>query len=398
MHSSMDKFDRASGSRFERLLFNNRIIFLLCCLVVTMFLGLKALDVRVNADFNDTIPTHQPFIVNYLNHYNELQAQANAIQVSVTANNGTIIDQHYLAVLAKINDRVFLLPGVDEAFMTSLWTPNTRWYAVTPDGIDGGPVISSGYDGSQQQLEVVRQNILKTGRVGSLVSADFKSSMIYVPLLEKNGLTGKPLNYGDLARQLNSIRNEYASQGVTLRILGFAMIVGDMINGIDKVLTFFALSILIATTFLYWYTRCVRSTLLVVFASLTAVIWQMGFLSLLGFDLTPYSVLVPFLVFAIGNEPWRTENEWCYPGYWPRYPSADRGPLYIPQTVPGWVCGFDMRHDQFRRFDDYKNNRHPAACVDRQYRRRHLDHYQSYDAADHAQLYRRQQNSGFAID
>jgi predicted RND superfamily exporter protein len=300
VHSSMDQFDRSSGSMFERLLFNNRAIFLVCCLIATGFLGFKALDVRVNADFNDTIPTHQPFIVNYLNHYADLQAQANAIQISVTANSGTIIDPHYLEVLAKINDQVFLLPGVDEPFMTSLWTPNTRWYAVTPNGIDGGPVMSSGYDGSAPQLATVRRNILKTGRVGSLVSTDFRSSMIYVPLLEKNGLTGQPLNYGDLARQLNTIRNEYASQGVTLRIVGFAMIVGDMINGIDKVLTFFAISILIATIFLYWYTRCVRSTLLVVFASLTAVIWQMGFLSLLGFGLTPYSVLVPFLVFAIG--------------------------------------------------------------------------------------------------
>jgi predicted RND superfamily exporter protein len=300
VQSRIDQFDRSSGSIFERLLFNNRGIFLLCCLAVTLFLGLKALSVTVNADFNDTIPTHQPFIINYLNHYDDLQAQANAIQISVTANNGTIIDRHFLSVLEKINDQVFLLPGVDEPFMTSLWTPNTRWYAVTPDGIDGGPVISSGFDGSPQQLEIIRQNILKTGRVGSLVSTDFKSSMIYVPLLEKNGLTGQPLNYGDLARQLNAIRNEYAGQGVTLRIVGFAMIVGDMINGIDKVLTFFAISILIATVFLYWYTRCVRSTLLVVFASLTAVIWQMGFLSLLGFGLTPYSVLVPFLVFAIG--------------------------------------------------------------------------------------------------
>jgi predicted RND superfamily exporter protein len=40
--------------------------------------------------------------------------------------------------------------------------------------------------------------------------------------------------------------------------------------------------------------------LLVVTASLVAVTWQMGCLPLLGFDLNPYSVLVPFLVFAIG--------------------------------------------------------------------------------------------------
>ena len=161
-------------------------------------------------------------------------------------------------------------------------------------------MISGDYDGSPQQLAIVQSNIFKTGKVGTLVSPNFTSSMIYVPLLEFNNLTGKPLNYGDLARRLNDLRTKYAAQGVTLHIIGFAMVVGDMINAIDEVLVFFGISIVIATCFLFWYTRCVRSTLLVVFASLTAVIWQMGFLKLLGFDLTPYSVLVPFLVFAIG--------------------------------------------------------------------------------------------------
>jgi hypothetical protein len=50
----------------------------------------------------------------------------------------------------------------------------------------------------------------------------------------------------------------------------------------------------------FWFTRCVRSTLLVVTASLVAVVWQLGLLPVLGFALDPYSILVPFLVFAIG--------------------------------------------------------------------------------------------------
>jgi len=299
-HRNIEDFDRESGSFFERGLFNNRIVFLVLCLAVSIFLGINAFKVHINADFNATIPTHQPFIVNYLKHYDDLQAQGNAIEIAVTADRGTILDQHYLQVLAHINDAVYLLPGVDRPFMTSLWTSNTRWIAVTPDGLNGGPVIGGSYDGSPAQMDLVRRNILKTGRVGSLVSNDFRSSMIYVPLLETNNLTGKPLDYGDLSRRLNSIRAQYAAQGVTLHIIGFAMIVGDMINGIDKILAFFGLSIVIATAFLFWYTRCVRSTLLVVFASLTAVTWQMGLLSLLGFGLTPYSVLVPFLIFAIG--------------------------------------------------------------------------------------------------
>jgi predicted RND superfamily exporter protein len=160
-------------------------------------------------------------------------------------------------------------------------------------------VIAETYDGSAAQLGLVRQNIQKTGKVGELVSTDFSSSMIYVPLLD-TGSAGKPLDYGQLARQLDNIRNEFAGQGVTLHIVGFAMVVGDLINGITKILAFFLASLLIAGAMLFWYTRCWRSTLLVITASLTAVTWQLGLLPLLGFDLNPYSVLVPFLVFAIG--------------------------------------------------------------------------------------------------
>src|SRR6185369_13775438 len=57
---------------------------------------------------------------------------------------------------------------------------------------------------------------------------------------------------------------------------------------------------LIAVAVLYGYTRCLRSALLVVLCSLTAVVWLLGLLPTLGLELDPYSLLVPFLMFAIG--------------------------------------------------------------------------------------------------
>ncbi|MFP5443140.1 MAG: efflux RND transporter permease subunit, partial [Betaproteobacteria bacterium] len=85
-----------------------------------------------------------------------------------------------------------------------------------------------------------------------------------------------------------------------IHITGFAKIVGDLIDGVRAVLVFFAMAVAIATAMVFWYTRCIRSTLLVVLASLVAVVWQLGLLPLLGYALDPYSILVPFLVFAIG--------------------------------------------------------------------------------------------------
>lgn len=52
--------------------------------------------------------------------------------------------------------------------------------------------------------------------------------------------------------------------------------------------------------FVYFYTRCLRSTLLLVGIAVAGVVWLLGLMELLGYELDPYSILVPFLIFAIG--------------------------------------------------------------------------------------------------
>jgi len=51
---------------------------------------------------------------------------------------------------------------------------------------------------------------------------------------------------------------------------------------------------------LYWYSRSMRSTYIPVLCSVVAVVCGLGLLHLLGYGLDPYSMLVPFLIFAIG--------------------------------------------------------------------------------------------------
>jgi len=51
---------------------------------------------------------------------------------------------------------------------------------------------------------------------------------------------------------------------------------------------------------IFGYTRCLRSTALVILCSIVAVVWQLGLVAALGFSLDPFSILVPFLIFAIG--------------------------------------------------------------------------------------------------
>ena len=291
-------FDRNSGSWAERLLFNHRWLVMLVCLVVTLVLGYQAFGLKMNASFERMIPGKHPFVVNYQKHKTDLSGLGNTLRIAVTAPKDTVFEAGYMDTLRRLNDELFLLPGVDRSFMKSLWMPATRWMGVTEEGLEGGPVIPDDYDGSPKSIEQLRANVMRSGEVGTLVAPDFRSTVIVVPLMEANG--EQRLDYRALSDRLEQLRTKYEAEGVKIHITGFAKIVGDLLDGLQQVLLFFAVAIAICTAVLYWYTRCVRSTLLVVICSLIAVVWLLGMLPTFGFELDPYSVLVPFLVFAIG--------------------------------------------------------------------------------------------------
>jgi hypothetical protein len=304
-------FDLNSGNLLERLVFNNRLMLVIACAIATVVLGFfAATKLQLNASFEKMIPQGQPYIKNYLTYQKDLRGLGNAIRVVVENANGDIFDPAYLEVLRQINDELFLTPGVDRAWVKSLWTPAVRWSEVTEEGFRGGPVMPDSYDGSPKSVEQLRQNIARAGIVGSLIANNMKSSMIFVPLLDKDPRTNQRIDYQGLSKVLEEkIRAKYElGQGgdakgapkVKVHVIGFAKLIGELIDGLVKVMMFFGIAAVIATVIIYFYTHCVRSTALVISCSIVAVVWQLGLVALFGFELDPFSILVPFLVFAIG--------------------------------------------------------------------------------------------------
>lgn len=292
----------------ERLVFNNRPAVILLTLLVSLFLFWQAAQVRPATSFEKMIPLKHPYIEKMLEYRDDLANLGNSVRISVEAVDGDIFDAEYMETLRQISDEAFYIPGVERSGVRSLWSPNVRWTEVTEEGFDGGEVIPQTYDGSAESMEELRSNILKSGQVGRLVANNFKSSIVEIPLLEvfpdpEDQSRLLQLDYREFSHQLEEhIREKYEQQNpaVKTHIIGFAKKVGDLIDGLIGVAMFFAVALGITFVLLLRFTRCIRSTLAVLFTTLIAVGWQLGLLNLLGFGIDPYSMLVPFLVFAIG--------------------------------------------------------------------------------------------------
>ena len=58
---------------------------------------------------------------------------------------------------------------------------------------------------------------------------------------------------------------------IRVHIVGFGKLVGDLIEGLATVISYFAISVAIAGLFVYLYTRCLRSTLVLVATAVLGV-------------------------------------------------------------------------------------------------------------------------------
>lgn len=285
--------------RLAAALFRHRGLILAGFVIATLGFAAATARLRIDAGFDKLLPLQHPYMQTFVEH-REAFGGANRVLVAVMAKDGDIFTPDYFDTLRRATDAVFFLPGVDRSRVRSLFTPNVRYTEVVEDGIAGDNVVPADFQPTPEGLAQVRQNILKAGIVGRLVANDFRGALISAELLEIDPATGKKLDYLAVARQLDeTIRQPFTTERTSVHILGFAQMVGDIAAGAKRVVLFFAITFLVTGALVYLFTRTHRMSALLLLCALSAVIWQLGLLTLFGFGIDPMGILVPFLVFAI---------------------------------------------------------------------------------------------------
>ena len=288
------------ANRIEVGLFRHKLLVLMLFIITSAFFLFQATQIRLDASFTKNIPLNHSYMKTYLKHRANFGG-ANNILISVCDSSGDIFNPNFFNALKGVHDKLFFIPGVDRIQVKSLFSPSTRFVEVVEDGFAGGPVIPADFQPSAAGLSVVKSNIEKAGIVGSIVADDYSCAMVKAALLEFNPETGEKLDTLEIAEKLEQeVRQEFERDNISVHIIGFAKMVGDVAEGAKGVVLFFALAIAITAVMVYIFSHSIRLTTLPILCSLVAVVWQMGMLSSLGFGLDPMSILIPFLVFAIG--------------------------------------------------------------------------------------------------
>ncbi|MRX28517.1 RND family transporter [Kangiella sp. HZ709] len=298
-----------------RGLFKQRNLLITLFALVTLVMLYFASQLRVDASFEKNIPLEHEYMKTYI-QYQEEFGGANRVLVALEDKNGDIFNPAFFNALSEMTRKVQQIPAVSQPQVQSLYTPNTRYIEASEFGLEGGPVIYAEFNPAEEDptklandFNIIKENILKAGIVGRLVANDFSAAMVTGQLLSQYNATDEEGNtssvkadFVEVANALEQIRTDIESKypDVNVKIIGFSKMIGDVSNGAEGVMMFFLIALTITAILVFWYSRSIKLTILPLFTSIIAVIWQLGILTALGYGIDPMSILVPFLIFAIG--------------------------------------------------------------------------------------------------
>jgi len=296
--------DTGFAARVEAWVFARREWMLGLFLLATVVLFGFATQTRIDASFEKQLPQGHPYIETFTKHQAEFGG-ANRVMVALMAKEGDIFSPEYFKTLEAVTGAMYGMPGVNPSSVTSLFTPNVRFIEVVEDGFTGGNVVPADFPAGEanptpEDLARVRENVLKSNYMGRLVTDSFNGTMVMANLLDIDPNTQEPLDTFALAKRLEALRVEYESDAVSVHIIGFAKVMGDVRDGALNVVTFFGITVLLTSLLVWFYAQSFWFAALPLGCSIAAVAWQLGLLYLLGYGIDPMSILVPFLVFAIG--------------------------------------------------------------------------------------------------
>ncbi len=336
----------------EPPIFKWRAVTLTVLLLLTVFFGWNAAQLRPNAGWLKMVPKQHPYMQTFMKYYRDFGG-ANTVLISLHNNKGDIYQPEFMETLRKASDDAFFIPGVDRARVTSIFSPSILYVEVVEGGLSGENVIPSTYTPTPEMMLRIKRNVAKASVIGRLVSQDQTTALIQLELLENDPTAGTTAAQADLAKpmrermreawergslvgetapehptlvdrikavtalsmkgekpepgldyvkvgdKLEEIRAKYESKDISVSIVGFAKVVDDMTKASMEVAAFFVIALILTGLLLWVYIGSFRLAILVVATSLVACTWELGLLNLVGYGLDPFAMLVPFLIMSV---------------------------------------------------------------------------------------------------
>jgi predicted RND superfamily exporter protein len=286
----------------EVFVFYHPKVFLSAILVATLFFASRIPYLEMYSNFADLLPQEHPYIQLH-NDVKDTFGGANNVVVALSVEEGDIFNSDTLARIHRLTQGVDSLPGVNHNLVRSLTHRTVRKTWLTELGNMNSQAyydpLKESY--TQEELDQKRLDVMANPTVyGLLVSPDLKSALIRATFNEGQLDYEKIFKQlGELKVSVESLRESETVPGVKIYATGQPVLMGWVYSYLDQIMQIFFLTLAILLTLLLAYFRTrVYGILLPLIGVLISATWGLGIVALLGYNLDPLTLVIPFLITA----------------------------------------------------------------------------------------------------
>jgi predicted RND superfamily exporter protein len=277
---------------FSHGLIRYRYGFLSLCLIISLFFAYQLKNLSFRTNLGDFYPLKHPYL-KIQNRLNEIFGGLNQVSIAIEVKKGTILNLVTLDKVWQITNDLYLTEGINAARVVSLSARKVKHVEANEEGFITEWLMHDPPK-NPQEIEILKQRILRNPLVyGVIVSKDLNSSLIQADF-ESNVSVKK------IFEILQGIKNKYEDENHSIYISGQPVLEGWLDYYLPKMAGLFIFTVLAMSLVLFNAFKSKRGVLLPLMSAFMATLWGLGMTAMLGYKLTPATVLAPFLVFALG--------------------------------------------------------------------------------------------------
>ena len=267
-----------------------RTIIIIIAIVITSIAGYFAITgVTLRASLNEMLPSQHENVKLY-EEFSDKFGGVNTVLVMVENKNGKVYDKEFLEKYKKISDTFYFHDANRKALFEAVNLRKTRAASGAQGQILVNPIMWPNLPKTDAEMEKFR--LLIRGQFnGYLISLDEKSLMIAAEFKDD-------VDTGALVEFIENIRAEYEDDTVKLSVVGRPILLGEVKKELPKMISIFAVSVLVISIFLYLFFRTWVGVVVPMVVAFSVTVLGFGVIGFTGYNMDPLLLLLPFFVFA----------------------------------------------------------------------------------------------------
>ena len=286
-----------SWEKFARLILRNRILLLILVLVNTIFLSTQWKNIRFSYSEANLMPKDHPFNIAYDNFVDVFGEEGNLLIIAV--NDSLLFDKSNFNAWIKLSDSFKSKKEVNNVIH-----------------VGNFPIISKNKLKKEFIIDSVNnKSFTSNKKINEFKTLLFNDFPFYENILfNKKTETIQTAIYLDKdvinnIERIDFINNvfipavkEFEKQSkINVRISGMPYIrTMNAQNIMDEIGKFVIIAICVTICIFFFFFRSYRATLITLSVVITGVMWALGVLGLLQFEITVLTALIPPLIIVIG--------------------------------------------------------------------------------------------------